>query len=400
MGFREDRGPGRHRPAVPISDLKKLAVVGTALTTLLCVTAVRLTERAPTRTEPVHVQVSARQSTAGVAVQVVGSRLVNGSGQSIRLLGVDRSGTEYACLGGQEIFAGPSDATSVSAMAAWRINAVRIPLNEDCWLGINGVSPLTSGAAYQSAIVSYVDLLHTYGLVAILDLHWNAPGTQLATGQQVMADADHSPAFWTSVATTFKDDPGVVFDLYNEPHDISWACWLLGCTTTGGWQVAGMQSLIHAVRSTGATQPVMAGGLAWSNDLSGWLSHEPNDPDHQLIASLHMYSFDGCVTESCWDSQIGPVADKVPVVTGELGESDCQSSFIDSFMAWADAFGVSYLGWAWDAGGGWTCTGGPTLITSYSGAPTGMGEGLYLRLQALPAAPLAPVTTSSQVESL
>jgi hypothetical protein len=50
---------------------------------------------------------------------------------------------------------------------------------------------------------------------------------------------------------------------------------------------------------------------------------------------------------------IAPVAAKVPVVTGELGEYDCTSSFIDSYMAWADAHGVSYLAWAWDAGSGW-----------------------------------------------
>ena len=25
-------------------------------------------------------------------------------------------------------------------MKAWNINAVRVPLNEDCWLGINGVA--------------------------------------------------------------------------------------------------------------------------------------------------------------------------------------------------------------------------------------------------------------------
>ena len=34
-----------------------------------------------------------------------------------------------------------------------------------------------------------------------------------------MPDLDHSPAFWTSVAATFKSDPGVVFDVFNEPYD-------------------------------------------------------------------------------------------------------------------------------------------------------------------------------------
>ena len=321
-----------------------------------------------------------------VEVRVSGNQLVNGDGAPVRLLGVDRSGTEYACVQGWGIFDGPSDAASVAAMAAWHVDAVRVPLNEDCWLGINGVNPAYGGAAYRQAIAAYVQLLNASGIVAVLDLHWNAPGTELATGQQVMADATHSPAFWSSVASAFSATRGVVFDLYNEPHTISWTCWLHGCTTSAGWRAAGMQTLLDAVRSAGATQPVMVGGLGWAGTLSGWLSHEPVDPDHQLVASVHLYNFSGCATVACWDATIAPVAAAVPVVTGELGENDCGQSFVDAYMQWADAHGVSYLGWAWDAGGGWTCSGGPSLITGYTGAPTGMGAGFRSHFAAVAAA--------------
>ena len=45
---------------------------------------------------------------------------------------------------------GPTDAASIAAMKAWHINAVRVPLNEDCWLGINGVKPQYGGAPYRA----------------------------------------------------------------------------------------------------------------------------------------------------------------------------------------------------------------------------------------------------------
>ena len=317
-----------------------------------------------------------------VSVRVVGNHLVNQDGAVVRLLGVDRSGSEYACEanGGWGVFDGPSDVASVAAMAAWHMNAVRVPLNEDCWLGINGAPAQFSGANYRSAIESYVSELNADGMIAILDLHWNAPGSTLANGQQVMADADHSPAFWTSVATAFRPDPGVVFDLYNEPHDISWSCWLNGCATSAGWQTAGMQTLVDSVRSTGATQPIMVAGLGWAGDLSGWLANEPVDPAGQLVASVHVYNFGGCVTASCWSSEYAPVAARVPLVTGELGENDCGQSFIDSYMQWADANGVSYLGWAWDAYG---CGSFPSLISSYDGTPTAFGAGLKDHLTSL-----------------
>ncbi len=328
-------------------------------------------------------------------VAVSGNRLVGASGETIRLLGVDRSGSEYMCVGGWGIFDGPVDATAVKAMAAWHIDAVRVPLNEDCWLGINGVKPSLGGAAYQTAIEEYVRTLQSYGLVVILDLHWAAPGAHRAESQWPMADADHAPAFWSSVAHAFAANHGVVFDLFNEPYGISWPCWLNGCTATyetGGakvaYQTAGMQSLLNAVRGAGAAQPVMLGGLQWAGDESQWLAYEPADPDHQLAVSFHNYNFIGCDTEACWNATIAPLARKVPVVTGELGENGCRASYIKQYMPWADANGVSYLGWTWDAvGASWTCSGGPALIKDYEGAPTTYGAGLKRHLAELATAP-------------
>lgn len=318
-----------------------------------------------------------------VTVRVAGNSLVDGAGHPVRLLGVNRAGTEYACAQGWGIFDGPHDAAATAAIASWGTSAVRVPLNEDCWLGINGVSSSVSGQAYRDAITAYVQQLHSAGLAVILDLHWNAPGNQKALSQQVMADADHSPAFWTSVATTFRSDPGVVFDLYNEPNTISWSCWLNGCITAAGWATAGMQTLLNAVRATGATQAVLAGGLSWSNDLSQWLAYRPTDPANQLGASTHVYNFNYCNNTACWDRTIAPVAAVVPVVATELGSNDCAPTFVTGFMNWADAHGVGYVGWSWNT---YDCAGGPALISAFNGTPTAMGAALQSRFLAARAA--------------
>lgn len=304
-----------------------------------------------------------------------GNHLVNDAGKTVRLLGVNRSGLEYACVQGWGFSDGPVDAASISTMKTWGIDAVRVPLNEDCWLGINGVKAQYGGAAYRAFVKAFVSRLNGAGLTAILDLHWNAPGSQPATGQQQMPDKSHSPAFWSSVARAFKGNRNIVFDLYNEPHDVTWRCWRDGC---GPW--AGMQQLVKAVRAAGGKQPLMLGGLGWSNDLSGWLRWRPRDPLHQLIASFHLYNFATCNTASCWDATVKPVAAVVPVVTGELGENDCAPGFIDTYMPWADGAGVSYLGWTWDT---WNCNSGPALISGYDGTPTPFGEGFRSHLLSL-----------------
>lgn len=251
-------------------------------------------------------------------------------------------------------------------MTSWRINAVRLPLNESCWLGLDPVKPRYRGAAYRSAVAAYVRRLTAAGLYVVLDLHWNVDG------QELMPDAAHTPAFWRSVARAFRANRAVLFDLYNEPHDVGWACWRRGCDR---W--TGMQQLVDAVRSTGATQPILVGGLGWAGDLSGWLRYRPRGSG--LVASVHKYNFGDCADRACWDAVIAPVVARVPVVTGELGENDCAHGFVDAYMAWADAHGVSYLGWTWNP---WNCNDGPALISDWNGTPTPFGVGLRDHLQA------------------
>jgi hypothetical protein len=137
--------------------------------------------------------------------------------------------------------------------------------------------------------------------------------------------------------------------------------------------VAGFQSLVNAVRGTGATNVVMIGGLAYSNDLTQWLAFKPSDPLNNLAAFGHVYNFNTCSNTSCYDSQMAPVAAQVPLSLTEIGENDCAHGFVDTLMSWADAHGVGYLGWTWNT---WPCNSGPALITDYNGTPTAFGQGL------------------------
>jgi endoglucanase len=341
------------------------------------------------------------QATAAEALQlhVSGNRLVNARGGTVVLHGVDRSGTEYQCVLGHGIFDGPSDAASIKAMKSWDINAVRVPLNEACWNGENYVNPDYAGADYRSAIEAYVKLLNSYGIIVILELHWSDgaySGPQCSATQALcekpMPDAAESVPFWSSVAKAFKDNDAVIFDLFNEPHPdsvigsetASWECWLKGGSACPGFEykVAGMQTLVNTVRATGANNVIMLGGLFFANDLSEWLQYEPKDPDHNLAASWHSYNTNHCNNLQCWNSQVGPVAAKVPVIAGEIGEDDCADNYIDPLMSWLDSENASYLAWSWNANPG-GCGDGPELINDYSGDPTPYGVGYRSHLLAL-----------------
>ncbi|MEV0449423.1 cellulase family glycosylhydrolase [Streptomyces sp. NPDC050600] len=331
-------------------------------------------------------------------LSVSGNRLVDQNGATRRLLGVNRSGGEFMCVQGYGVFDGPVDDAAVRAIADWKANTVRIPLNEECWLGLDNVKPEYRGSAYIGAVKDLVNLVLAHGMTPVVELHWthgqytgNSSGCAdvHATCQKPMPDARYTPAFWTSVADTFKNDRRVVFDLFNEPYPDratataaqAWACWRDGGSCPGiGYEVAGMQDLVDAVRATGARNLLLVPGLAYSNDLSQWLAYAPQDPAGRLAAAWHVYNFNTCSTETCWNDTLAPVAARVPLVAGEIGENTCGHAFVDRVMKWFDDRALSYLGWTWNT---WDCGSGPALITSYDGTPTAFGIGLRDHLRTL-----------------
>ncbi len=323
---------------------------------------------------------------------------MNSSNQQVVLWGVDRSGGEYSCVQGNGFFDGPMDQTAVTAIKSWGNTAVRVPLNEACWNSESYVPAADAGAAYQNAVKTYVNLLNANGIVAILDLHWtdglytgNSAGCSNATAtcQKPMPDSAQAIPFWTSVANTFKGNNAVIFDLFNEPFasratgntTTGWQCWRDGGNCAGiNFPVAGMQSMVNAVRSTGASNVILLGGEEFSNDLTQWLAFKPTDPMNNLAASWHSYNFNTCSTQSCWTSQIAPVIAQVPLIAGEIGENDCAGNYINPLMTFLDSQHTSYLAWAWNAD--FACSSGPGLITDYTGTGTAYGAAFKAHLVA------------------
>jgi hypothetical protein len=171
----------------------------------------------------------------------------------------------------------------------------------------------------------------------------------------------------------------ILFELYNEPilnqgnsnqaQGDPWECWQNGCTTANGWQAAGMQQMIDAVRGVGATQVLIINGIEWSNKIDGWLAHKPTDPMNNLAAGFHLYNDVACANSGCWNGALAGVAAQVPVITGEFGDKSNGTGFASSYMSWADSKGISYIAWSWFVGTPST----PPLLSAYDGAPSTWG---------------------------
>ena len=327
------------------------------------------------------------RSTAARPLRVQGNKLVDDGGRVVQLRGVNRSSPETLCIatGRTSYFYGPTDAASVAAMKSWGANVARIPVNEDCWLGLNGLPVSGTAAGYRAELASYARLLVAGGLNVIVDVHFAETTTLGVTapsyGAAPMLDKAHGAELWHSIATTFRADPAILFDLYNEPHDITWECWRAGCG-----DYAGMQELVDAVRSVGAGNPLVLTGPSWGNEITRWLTYKPSDPLNNLVAGVHIYPTSGCVSYVCVEERVVPVAAVVPVVVGEFGDPDCAGPFLEALPAWADTHGIGYLAFTWNVSA--VPCAGYHLITAFDGTPTPAGAVFRNHLLALVPAPV------------
>jgi aryl-phospho-beta-D-glucosidase BglC (GH1 family) len=251
-------------------------------------------------------------------------------------------------------------------MASWNANVVRVALNQDFWIA---ASPQFD-PNYVTLIDSVVRWAESAGLDVILDLHWSDAGVlgSCTSGCQQMMPDVNSITFWSEVATRYGGDARVLFELYNEPHDVSWAIWKSGGATNTGYQAVGMQQLYDTVRATGAQNLVLIGGLDWGYDLSGVPANRIDG--YNIAYVTHPYNSPGRRPRN-WDSSWGFLTQTDPVIVTEFGTatSDCITDYTAQLIAYADAHAASWTAWAWYPGG---CE-FPALIDDWSATPSASG---------------------------
>ena len=193
-------------------------------------------------------------------------------------------------------------------------NAVRVPLNESCWLGSTACRPGSRGAVPPgdrrvrracSSATGCTRCSRSCGARPAAISRPTSPGAP---------DRDHSPSVWRSLARTFRHDHDVVLAPWGETV-VDADCFLRGgvCEATYGprnrpYATAGMQQAVDVMRRAGYTGVIAIPGVDRANDLSGWLAHEPRDPRHQLVAEAHVYGDNVCASTACLDRTLAPVA--------------------------------------------------------------------------------------------
>lgn len=303
-------------------------------------------------------------------VAVLGSRLVGADGEALRLTGVSQSGAEYACVQGWGIFDGDASSASATVISSWGFNAVRLPLNEHCWLGFEGLDPAYSGPSYRRAILDYVDVLRGEGLAVVLALSWSGPGPLPADGSEVLPNERYSLPFWKSLAESVGDRDAVLLELYASPDLDDLACNLNGCERAGIGYV-GSQALVDTIRAVGASNPIIVSAPSPGADVTRVAAELPSDPLDQMIVGFRARASVDCSDPSCWDSTIDARGQDVAVIATEVGDRSCSSTFIAGALRAMANNNISFFASTWNAWG--PCPGGPSLIVNSEGLPSDYG---------------------------
>ncbi|HBR93335.1 MAG TPA: hypothetical protein DEA90_04135 [Opitutae bacterium] len=307
-------------------------------------------------------------------LKVTGNRLTDTDGNEVWLQGVAIPGLEIIPAGHGVVN------SAIIAIEEWNANVVRIAIKDSYWYG-QGKGQTDGGLAYRATIDAAVNAVANRGAYIVLDNH-----------RFRAVKPEHLP-FWQELATLYKNHPAVLFDIINEPHEISWEVWRNGgfvadntdeynqagfldettMQANRGFESPGMQALVDAVRITGAKNIIIAGGLDWAYDLSGILNgYALEDAEgNGIMYSTHIYNW-----KTDWQKSFLDAAEHYPIFIGEVGADVKKMDFLpheiqENPYTWVpDMLGIiqkhrlNWTGWSFHT---WAT---PVMLSNWQYEPT------------------------------
>lgn len=308
-------------------------------------------------------------------LHVEGNRILTDAGKPVRLQGVNVVSLEFLLRGDHVL-------KSVQvAVDDWHANIIRLPVKEGYWFGRES-GQKDGGAEYRKLVDDAITMAANRGAYVMLDLH------------RFRAPKQEHVEFWRDAAAKYKDHPAVIFDLFNEPHGMSWKTWRDGGfveekkqpadedafltleekeKAKHGFESVGMQRLVDAVREVGAQNIVVCGGLDWAYDLSGIATgHALQEHNGRgIVYSTHIYPW-----KRDWQGKVLCVAEKYPILVGEVGCDIKKMDFIPAdaqedpytwapdILGFMEKYNLNYTAFSFHPAAT------PVMITDWSYTPT------------------------------
>jgi hypothetical protein len=299
------------------------------------------------------------------ALHIVGKRILKSDNRGFAYYGI----TVY---GGLEL--GASDAAweagSGSAMAQikastwWHANTVRIQLAEQN-VFIDGNARDGLNTAFLDAVCNEVRQIRRQGQEVVISDQTEWPDWTESNPTQRTVN------FWRVFGTIYRNQPGISFDLYNEPRlnyprlassyhghypkinlGWVWRMWRNGGRAAGQTFI-GMQQLFTDVRKIGANNIVWIEGPFYDDSL-GEAVHYPIRGKN-IVWSIHHPVLDNVTN---WKKFFGYLARSYPMVDGEWSQfagpgTECRrgaEKIVPVFLRYLRAHNIGMIGWSLQPG--------------------------------------------------
>jgi hypothetical protein len=246
----------------------------------------------------------------------------------------------------------------------WKMNVLRLPISN--WIYAKYPTD------YLAKLDQVVQEANTAGLYIVLDLHDNGKAGSPYPKEGTLPKVENV-GFWKIIAAHYKENPKILYDLYNEPQEPDWQTWLHGGGQIGGATSVGFQDLVDAVRSTGARQIIVLepgsagkgknngiGNSALVAEEGGWSTLGAiRINDNNVIYSLHEYQGIAATPEQ-QDAKWGPILNHYPLYYGEWAflpnsytpaqckgvSHDAAPQDVSTFLNYAQSRNASWSAWA------------------------------------------------------
>ena len=305
------------------------------------------------------------------------------SGRPVLLRGLNRSGLEYSkpsttpgspCVRSAGESSGWSflDAAGISeseishVVRDWGANIIRLPFNQD-W-ALNGRGNFAA-EEYLAAIDQVIFWASAAGAYTLLDLQWL--DADAACGSNPDGSCNRVPSLpttdtlvvWRLLARRYRDEPAVLFDLFNEPHDpipddptaligIGENGILFPLTrrrvTMAEWQ-PWARHLAQAIRDEHPRSLIFVSGVRWAYDLRGMpltIARGSTETVPNIVYSTHVYPWTAHSGLS-WRAAFGELSRCAPVFIAEWGGGTEDVDWGERLARYAGKLNIGWAAWSW-----------------------------------------------------
>ncbi len=231
-------------------------------------------------------------------LQVLGLQLSDAQGRPIQLKGVSLFWINWH----EENLKPSAVRFIVRNMGA---NVVRVP--------VPAFDYARAPATYQAQLAAIVGWIRSEGAYALID--WHVVDDPSRYQKEAIA-------FWKAAARRYRGDPGVIYEIANEPTGVGW---------TEVKQYA--REVLATIRDLDTATVVVVGTQEWSR----WTKYAAEDPltddsKGRPVRNI-MYTYHGYAGTHGMDGDLAGVLQKIPVFATEWGVSEASGDGVQNWQA-------------------------------------------------------------------